>query len=354
MKIVTVVGARPQFVKAALVSEALARHPGVSEVVVHTGQHYDAKMSDVFFDELGMRAPAYHLAIGSGTHGRQSGRMMSKLDEVLETERPDVVLIYGDTNSTLAGALTAAKMHIPVAHVEAGLRSYNRRMPEEVNRIVADVLSSQLFCPTRTAVANLEREGISDGVSLVGDVMLDMLLRALPAARNRDTLERNGVRTGEYYLATVHRAENTDDPQRLGTLLSAFQSLDGPVLFPVHPRTRGALATSDVGIAAGGRLRIIEPVGYLDMLALEEGARAILTDSGGVQKEALFVRRPCITLREETEWPETTTGGWNQVVGVDPAAIVEAIDTPPRGEADVAAFGDGRTAERIASLISAM
>lgn len=354
MKIVTVIGARPQFVKAALVSEALAQHQGVREVVVHTGQHYDAKMSDVFFEELNMRAPAYHLAIGSDSHGRQSGAMMAKLDEVLEHERPDVVLIYGDTNSTLAGALAAVKMHIPVAHVEAGLRSFNRRMPEEINRIVADVVSSRLFCPTRTAVANLEREGIRDGVTLVGDVMLDMLVRALPRARSRDTLKRHAVHAGGYYLATVHRADNTDDPERLQSLLSAFRSLDAPVLFPVHPRTRRALAASDVGPAGDDTLRLIEPVGYLDMVALEDGARAILTDSGGVQKEALFVQRPCITLREETEWPETTRGGWNQVVGVNEAAILAAVHNAPREPADVAAFGDGSAAQRMAARIVEM
>lgn len=354
MKIVTVIGARPQFVKAALVSEALAQHQGVREIVVHTGQHYDAKMSDVFFEELDMRAPAYHLAIGSDTHGRQSGAMMGKLDEVLERERPDVVLIYGDTNSTLAGALAAVKMHIPVAHVEAGLRSYNRRMPEEINRIVADVVSSRLFCPTHTAVENLEREGIRDGVTLVGDVMLDMLLRALPRARSRGALERHAVRAGEYYLATVHRAENTDDPHRLQSLLAALRSLDAPVLFPVHPRTRRALTASDVGRAGSDTIRFIEPVGYLDMVALEDGARAILTDSGGVQKEALFVQRPCITLREETEWPETTRGGWNQVVGVDAVAILAAVQNAPREAADVAAFGDGSAAQRMAARIVEM
>jgi UDP-N-acetylglucosamine 2-epimerase len=354
VKVVTVIGARPQFVKAALVSEALARHRGVQEVVVHTGQHYDAKMSDVFFEELGMRPPAWHLAIGSDTHGRQSGAMMARLDDVLERERPDVVLVYGDTNSTLAGALAAVKLHIPVAHVEAGLRSYNRRMPEEINRIVADVVSSRLFCPTRTAVENLEREGIRDGVTLAGDVMLDMLLRALPKARARDSLERHGVRPRVYYLATVHRAENTDDPRRLESLLSALQSLDAPVLFPLHPRTRRVLSANGAGPAAQRNLSFIEPVGYLDMVALEDGARAILTDSGGVQKEALFVQRPCITLREETEWPETTRGGWNQVVGVDTAAILAAVANVPGEPADVGAFGDGNAAERMASEIAGM
>jgi UDP-GlcNAc3NAcA epimerase len=353
VKIVTVIGARPQFVKAALVSEALATKNGVEEVVVHTGQHYDERMSDVFFEQLRMRAPRYRLGVGSGSHGRQSGAMLGGLDEVLEQERPDLVLIYGDTNSTLAGALAAVKMHIPVAHVEAGLRSYNRRMPEEINRVVADVVSSLLFCPTSTAVENLRREGITRGVHQVGDVMLDMLLRALPAAREIDAAGRCGASAGAYYLATVHRAENTDDPARLRALMEAFASLDAPVILPLHPRTRKALETIGWTARAGSGLRAIEPVGYLEMIALEDSARAILTDSGGVQKEAFFVRRPCVTLRNETEWPETLTGGWNQLAGTDPQAIRRALSRTPDESADLSVFGNGKSAQQMASLLLA-
>jgi len=263
------------------------------------------------------------------------------------------VLVYGDTNSTLAGALAAVKMHVPVAHVEAGLRSYNRRMPEEINRVLADVVSQHLFCPTLTAVDNLRREGITRGVHLVGDVMLDMLLRALPAARDTRAVDQCGVTSGEYYLATVHRAENTDDPARLLALMDAFESLDAPVILPLHPRTRKALER--IGWTRGARssVRTIEPVGYLEMIALEESARAILTDSGGVQKEAFFVRRPCVTLREETEWPETLTGGWNQLAGTDPRAIREALRRTPDNSVELSAFGDGRAAERMAALLLA-
>ena len=354
MKLVTIVGARPQFIKAALLSEALRASPGVVEILVHTGQHYDARMSDVFFQQLSMRAPDYCLEVGSGTHGRQSGAMLASLDDVLERERPDVVLIYGDTNSTLAGALAAVKMHIPVAHVEAGLRSYNRRMPEEVNRVVADVVSSLLLCPTATAVENLKREGISDGVHLVGDVMLDMLLRALPTARETDALRASGVTRGEYYLATIHRAENTDDPVKLRSLVDALDTLDATVLLPLHPRTRHALDRLGWAPRTAGSVRPIEPVGYLEMVALEDAARAVLTDSGGVQKEAFFLRRPCITLRDETEWTETLAGGWNQLVGGDGRGLRQALDRLPDTPADLSQFGDGRAADRMAALLTSM
>jgi UDP-GlcNAc3NAcA epimerase len=351
MKVLTVVGARPQFVKAALVSEALTMLGTIEEIVVHTGQHYDVRMSNVFFEQLGMAQPRHQLNVGSGSHGRQSGAMLAKLDDVLEIESPELVLVYGDTNSTLAGALSAAKMHIPVAHVEAGLRSFNRQMPEEINRIVADVVSTMLLCPTQTAVQQLCREGITQGVHLVGDVMLDMLERALPVARSLNTLGRFRVQPREFYLATIHRAENTDDRHRLSALLETLDELDRPVLMPVHPRTRAALHHADWTPRAGGNLRQIEPVGYLEMLALEDGARAVLTDSGGVQKEAFFLSRPCITLRGETEWTETLVHGWNQVTGASRDGIMAALDRLPIGVADTSPFGNGHAAEAIADIL---
>lgn len=351
MKIVTIVGARPQFVKAALVSEALTKMGTIEEIVVHTGQHYDERMSDVFFEQLGLAEPRHKLNVGSSSHGRQSGSMLAKLDEVLEMETPEVVLVYGDTNSTLAGALSAAKMHIPVAHVEAGLRSFNRQMPEEINRMVADVVSTLLFCPTQTAVQHLCREGITQGVHFAGDVMLDMLERTLPLARSSNTLERFRVDKRQFYLATIHRAENTDEQQRLTALMETLDQLDLPVLMPVHPRTRAALQRAGWTSRTGGRLRQVEPIGYLEMLALEDGARAVLTDSGGVQKEAFFLSRPCITLRGETEWPETLVHGWNQMTGASRDGIMAAVQQLPHGVADTSAFGNGHAAEYIADIL---
>jgi UDP-GlcNAc3NAcA epimerase len=350
VKVLSVVGARPQFVKAAPVSRALRQV--AHEVLVHTGQHYDREMSAIFFEELRIPEPEYNLGVGSGTHGWQTGQMLIRLEEVLLAERPDWVLVYGDTNSTVAGALAAVKLHIPLAHVEAGLRSYNRRMPEEHNRVLTDHAADLLFCPTQTAVANLASEGIARGVFRVGDVMLDAVLYNASLAEQRSAvLDRLALSPGGYALATVHRPRNTDDPERLSALLDAFEDIAAtmPVVFPAHPRTGKAMASAGYGAGAG--LRLIEPVGYLDMLVLEKNARLILTDSGGVQKEAYFFAVPCLTLREETEWVETVESGWNRLVGAERAAIVGAtLASWPTGKPP-SVFGDGHAAERIAGLL---
>jgi UDP-GlcNAc3NAcA epimerase len=348
MCILSVVGARPQFIKAAPVSRALRRVD--QEVLVHTGQHYDHGMSAVFFEELSIPEPDYNLGVGSGSHGWQTGQMLIRLEEVLLTEKPDWVLVYGDTNSTLAGALAAVKLHIPVAHVEAGLRSFNRHMPEEHNRVLTDHAADLLFCPTQTAVDNLSREGITQGVHLVGDVMYDAVLYNTSLAEERsDVLARLGLAPQSYALATVHRPRNTDDPRRLQDILAALAEIGYPVIFPLHPRTRQRL--SQLPISQFPNSQLIEPVSYLDMLTLEKHARLILTDSGGVQKEAYFFAVPCLTLREETEWLETVETGWNRLVGADRAAIVQAAcNFRPEGSPP-AIFGDGHASERIADLL---
>jgi len=281
--------------------DPLGRRGPAEEILVHTGQHYDYLLSEVFFRDLGIPAPDYHLDIGSGSHGVQTGRMLAAVEEVIAKEEPDLVLVYGDTNSTLAGALAAAKVHVPVAHVEAGLRSFDRRMPEEVNRVLTDHCSDLLFCPTATAVANLAAEGVTAGVHLTGDVMVDALQQNLPLAKERSTaLIDLGLSPKGYFLATVHRASNTDDPAALRAIMDAFARLDAPVVFPVHPRTRKKFA--EYGIAPAANVSVVEPLPYFDMLALLSGARAVLTDSGGVQKEAYILEVPCVTLRENTEW----------------------------------------------------
>lgn len=348
MKVVSVVGARPQFIKAAAVSRVLRRQH--EEVLLHTGQHYDDLMSDVFFRELDLPRPDVNLGVGSASHGRQTGEMLIGIERVLQEERPDWVLIYGDTNSTLAGALAAAKLGIPLAHVEAGLRSFNRTMPEEINRVVADRLSDLLFCPTQTAVENLAREGITSGVHLVGDVMYDILLWSLPLAERRSgILERLGVVPGTYLLATIHRAGNTDIRENLSAIVAGLNATGEPVVFPLHPRTRRALTRW--GIVPAENVRLIEPVGYLDMLVLERNARLILTDSGGVQKEAYWLGVPCLTLREETEWVETVEAGWNILVGTSVERLIEAVHTfRPRGDRP-AFFGDGRAGEKIVEAL---
>ena len=323
----------------------------VEEVLVHTGQHYDDQMSRIFFEELDLPAPDVNLGVGSGSHARQTGEMMIGLERYIEDAGPfDGVLVYGDTNSTLAGALVAAKLHVPLAHVEAGLRSFNRRMPEEINRIVTDRLSQLLFCPSRTAISNLEAEGIGAGVHFTGDVMYDVLLRYRGRARERYPLEALvPFEAGAYELATVHRAENTDDPERLKTLLSVLGGLDRPVVWPMHPRTRARLAA--FGFEVPENVLVLEPVGYLAMLSLLAGAHWVLTDSGGLQKEAFWMERPCLTLRSETEWVETQAEGWNQVVGLDEDAIEAARRHTPSG-APQPVYGEGQAAERIAALIA--
>src|ERR1041384_6662606 len=300
--IMTIVGARPQFIKAAPVSRALAA--SFDEVLVHTGQHYDYGMSGVFFEEMEMRPPDYHLGIGGGTHGEQTGKMLIEIEKILHSVKPDYVLVYGDTNSTLAGALAAAKARIPLAHVEAGLRSYNRAMPEEINRLLTDHVSNLLLCPTDAAVENLTKEGITKGVYRVGDVMYDALLSNLAIAHKRSRILASlGLQRGTYALATVHRAANTDNPERIAAILAALGLLSKRVVFPVHPRTRNVIRESELAVSSN--ISIIEPVGHFDMLILQENADCILTDSGGMQKEAYLLGVRCITLREETEWVET-------------------------------------------------
>jgi len=351
MKVVAVVGARPQFIKAAALSRCLRRSH--VEVLVHTGQHYDQQMSDVFFRELELASPDYHLGVGSGPHGRQTGLMLERLEAVLERERPDAVVIYGDTNSTAAGALAAAKLQLPLAHVEAGLRSFDRSMPEEVNRIIADHLSDLLFAPTQTAMDNLAREGLAERSRLTGDIMYDSLLLHLPLAQRQSAIMKSlRLRPGGYVLATVHRAANTDHIEPLRRVLEALSELEEPVVFPIHPRARLAMHSADLELAPS--VRAIEPVGYLDMLTLEQNARMVITDSGGVQKEAYLLGVPCVTLREETEWPETLAGGWNVLAGADPARIIAAARrSRPRG-APPAVFGDGRAAERMVALLEGL
>ncbi len=329
MRILTVVGARPQFVKMAPVSRALAA-AGIRETVAHTGQHYDEGMGGVFFRELGIREPDHHLKVGSGPHGRQTAAMLEKVEEVLLADRPDAVLVYGDTNSTLAGALAAVKLHIPVAHVEAGPRTGDRSMPEEVNRLAVDHVSDLLFAPTPEAMEHLRREGLADRSRLVGDVMVDGLVEASQrAAKESDVLRRLGLEERGYVLATIHRADNTDDGRRLAGIVKGLQSLDRPVVFPVHPRTRKAMAQAR--IVPDGRVRLTEPVGYLDMVRLESSAQAIVTDSGGVQKEAYLLQVPCVTVQRVTAWPETVRSGWNRLVEADPAAIAAAVASAKAG-----------------------
>ena len=350
MKIVTVVGARPQFVKAAAVGRALRRSH--TEVLVHTGQHYDREMSDLFFEELDIPRPDYELGVGSGGHGWQTGQMLIRLEEVLAREQPDWTLVYGDTNSTLAGALAAAKLRLPVAHVEAGLRSYNRAMPEEHNRVLTDHCSDLLFCHTQAAADLLAGEGITRGVRVVGDVMLDAALTFAARARTHsDILERLRLAPGGFALATLHRPYNVDEPARLAEVLTALERIEMPVVFPVHPRTRARMT----GYARGhaDRLRLIEPVGYLDMLALEQAAALIITDSGGVQKEAYFFATPCVTLRPETEWVETVAAGWNRLAWGDADAVRAAASAPWPTTPPPPIFGDGRASEKIVAELEA-
>jgi UDP-GlcNAc3NAcA epimerase len=349
MKVLSIVGARPQFVKAAPMMHALANH---TSVLVHTGQHYDSNMSDVFFRELNIPAPDVHLGVGSGGHGAQTGAILSRLEPVLLESAPDWVVVFGDTNSTLAGALAASKLHLRIAHVEAGLRSFNRTMPEEINRIVADHVSDLLLCPGETAVANLAAEGITRGVHCVGDVMVDALHQAASRVAGRSgVLDALGLTSKSFVLATVHRAENTDDPARLREIVAALDAIGEPVVFPVHPRTAKMLQTA--ALTPAGHVRMIEPLGYLDMIQVEQAARLILTDSGGVQKEAYWLGVPCVTLRQETEWPETVRAGWNTLAGADRAAIARAVASSGMPHHRPPIYGDGHTAPRIVQLLEA-
>ncbi|MBN2568392.1 MAG: UDP-N-acetylglucosamine 2-epimerase (non-hydrolyzing) [Deltaproteobacteria bacterium] len=371
LKIVTVIGARPQFIKAAPVSLAIAEHnrlappsSHLTEIIVHTGQHFDKEMSDIFFKEMNIPRPDYNLGINSASHGAMTGRMLEKIEEILIREKPDRVLVYGDTNSTLAGALAAVKLHIPVAHVEAGLRSYNREMPEEINRILTDHSADILFCPTKQAVENLKAEGIfnSDSttprssrftphVYLVGDTMYDAVLQFSKVARKKSTiLDDLEVKPKEYLLATVHRPYNTDIPKNLESILSAFLEINELIIFPVHPRTRQKL--TNLSVYQRENLKIISPVGYLDMLMLEKNAKMILTDSGGIQKEAYFFGIPCITLRSETEWVETVEMGWNVVIGIDREKIIKAVNSFSCDKQRPELYGDGSAAKKIIQCLT--
>lgn len=358
MRIVTVLGARPQFIKASAVSAEIARRSVIRETVVHTGQHFDANMSSVFFSELGMPDPDYHLGIHGGHHGEMTARMLDGVERILLDEKPDAVLVYGDTNSTLAGALAAAKLHIPVAHVEAGLRSFNMRMPEEINRILTDRISSWLFAPTETAVAHLRREGLNrESILEVGDVMYDAALHHgdRAAGLKGDAIAGLALQRGGYVLVTVHRAENTDDTERLRTILHALSRISAhlPVLWPLHPRTRDVLRRADLLAFAGKHVHLVEPLGYLDMVLAERNAAVIATDSGGVQKEAFFHEVPCVTLREETEWVELIDTGWNRLAPPKDARQVAEAILAARGSRGTSAqpYGDGHAAEKIVGAL---
>lgn len=348
MKFLSVVGARPEFIQAMPVSQRLrSRH---EEVLVHTGQHYDYQMSQRFFDELPIPTPTYNLAVGSGSHAQQTAEILTRLEPVLRAEKPDAVIVRGDTNSTLAAALTASKLHLPLIHIEAGERSFNKAMPEEINRLLVDAIADLHFCVSQKAVQQLAREGKVSGVHWVGDVMLDALRQVLPAVSTHVALlDRLAVHPGRYGLLTIHRATNVEDAERLRQIVSVFNQIDEPMIFPVHPRTRQAI--NELGLVVANHIRLIEPVGYLDMLMLAANARMIATDSGGLQREAFCLLTPCLTLRDETEWTETVSTGWNRLVGADPAAIQEAwhhFAIPP---APPPLLGDGTAAYRIVEII---
>ena len=354
-KLITVVGARPQFIKASALSRALRGHSRIEERLVHTGQHYDADMSAVFFEELDIPEPARHLGVSGGTHGEQTGRMLEQVERVLLEEKPAGVLVYGDTNSTLAGALAAAKLHVPVFHVEAGLRSFNRKMPEEVNRVLTDHVATALLCPTRTAVENLANEGIRDEVHLVGDVMYDVTLGIAESADTRSKFRTSNLGDRQFVLATMHRAENTDDPTRLRAVLAALGVIARrlPVVFPMHPRTRERMARAELELPGG--VEAMAPLGFVDMAWLERHAAAIVTDSGGVQKEAYFHRTPCVTIRTESEWVETIEAGWNRLADPrDADAIVAALDLSLGTSVerrDIHDYGEGDAAARIVDVV---
>lgn len=352
MRILTVVGARPQFIKASVVSRAFNARSEIREILVHTGQHFDTNMSQVFFDELGIPAPKYHLGIGGGTHGQNTGRMLEAVEKVILDEGPAVVLVYGDTDSTLAGALAAAKVHVPVVHIEAGLRSFNMNMPEEINRRLTDHVSDLLLTPNEKAIQNLRSEGIAgERVHNIGDVMYDAAIYyGEHASKVSRVLESLGLVPKSYILATIHRQENTDNLDRLSRILTAFANAFQPVVLPLHPRTRNKLKES--GIAVPKNVVAIEPVGYTDMVMLEQQASLIATDSGGVQKEAYFHKVPCLTFRDETEWNELVELGWNRLMSPDSEDLCESLSQPyPMGSINHSPYGDGKAAELAASLI---
>lgn len=361
ISIATIVGARPQFIKAAAISRAIAKHnkfktngfSPINEIVFHTGQHYDYEMSAVFFKELGLPDPAYHLSVGSGNHGFQTGKIMEKLEGPLMKIKPDLVLVYGDTNSTLAGGLTAAKLNIPVAHVEAGLRSFNRNMPEEINRVLTDHVSSWLFCPSEQAIQNLAKEGIRNGASMVGDVMYDVCLWHLRRIdKHKNLLLKLNLSPGTYALATIHRAENTDNYDRLRSIFNGLErviSEGTPIVLPLHPRTKKMLKFFSINLK---KIKTISPVSYEEMLCLEQNAKVILTDSGGIQKEAYWLKVPCVTLRDETEWVETLKAGWNLIAGSDSDFIAAAVHREPPNDNRPQLYGNGNAAQKIVGVVA--
>lgn len=345
MKIVSIIGARPQFIKAAVVSKEIIKRDGIEDMLVHTGQHYDENMSKIFFDELEIPKPNYNLNVGSASHAVQTGEMLIKIEKVLLSEKPDWVLVYGDTNSTIAGALAATKLHMKIAHVEAGLRSFNRFMPEEINRITTDRISDLLLVPSQNAMQLVEKEGLRDNSLFVGDVMFDSILFYQKMAKDKLSIS-DITSERDFYLSTVHRAENTDDKERLQNIFSAFSELDKPVVLPLHPRTRSKLE----GIRFNDNIKIIEPVSYLEMILLLRNCSKVLTDSGGLQKEAYFMQKPCITLRDETEWIETLNGNWNFIVGTDKNRIIEKV-LVNSFEEQGQFYGDGKAGERIVKAL---
>jgi UDP-GlcNAc3NAcA epimerase len=378
--VLTVVGNRPQYVKAAVLSPRLRRV--ARELLLDTGQHYDHELAGLFFEQLALPEPDIALGVGSGSHAAQTAAMLTGVEQALERARPDLVLVYGDTNSTLAGALAAAKLNVPVAHVEAGLRSFDRSMPEEVNRLVADHLAALLFCPTEAAVGNLRTEGVTEGVHKVGDVMFDLARDALTREVEAAALDRFGVQRGAYVFATLHRPATVDRAEHLGAVLRGLAAAGEPVLFPAHPRTVASIARFGLaGLAVawppvevpaaaavddtcadaagvqreilGPGLHVVEPVGYLESLTLAKNARVVATDSGGLQKEAYFVGTPCVTMRDTTEWVETVESGWNVLVGADGEALARALAAPPRGADHPAFYGEGDAGERIAAVVAA-
>lgn len=359
MKIITIVGARPQFIKAAMVSRAIhayneSHNKTIEELLIHTGQHYDEAMSRVFFEEMNIPSPTWQLNCGNSSHGAMTGRMLEEIEQILLSAKPDYVLVYGDTNSTLAGALAATKLHIPVAHVEAGLRSFNKAMPEEINRILTDHIASKLFCPTHGAVELLRKEGITEGVSHVGDVMYDAAITFGKIAEQKSSIIRSlGLKEKSFRLCTVHRAENTDDAERLTGILSALDEIataECPVILPLHPRTKLCIERHGIAIS-NPYVRIVPPVSFLDMILLEKYALTILTDSGGIQKEAYFHKTPCITLRDETEWVETVAAGWNQIAGYKREDILKCLTNMPEKRQEISDYGIGNTSQKIVELL---
>lgn len=345
MKIATIIGARPQFIKSATISRIFRNYNDINEIIIHTGQHYDENMSEIFFNELKIPKPNYNLEVGSESHGKQTAMMLEKIEAILLKEKPDWVLVYGDTNSTIAGALAATKLHIKIAHVEAGLRSFNRKMPEEINRIATDHISDILFVPTQNAMNLLANEGIVERAVLVGDVMYDAILYNQKLADEKYKLS-DITNLNNFYLGTIHRPSNTDNLARLQNIFSAFSELDLPIILPLHPRTQKIIKK----IKYSKNVKIIEPVSYLKMIVLLKNCKKVLTDSGGLQKEAYYLHKPCITMRDETEWIETLENNWNFIVGADKDLILEKVKNKEFGK-QKDYFGDGKAAEKIVDFI---